>query len=95
MKIVAQILIKDGLSLPSGFVAKSPKKCVIFCRMPIDWTDNGKVKWEKYDLFLKNFMEKIGNTAMKMVLNMLSKAQHREFLLPKKKPIRRGKDGKQ
>jgi hypothetical protein len=57
-KIVAQILIIDGLGFPSGFVAKSPKKCVIFCRMPIDWTENGKVKWEKYDLFFEELYGK-------------------------------------
>lgn len=51
MKIVAQILIKDGLMMPSGFVAKSPKRCVIFCRMPQEWTEGSKLKWEKYDLF--------------------------------------------
>lgn len=58
MKIVAQILVIDGLMLPSGFVAKSPKKCVFFCRMPIDWTENGKVKFDKYDLFFEELYGK-------------------------------------
>ncbi len=58
MKVAAQILIKDGLMLPSGFVAKSPKKCVIFCRMPFDWTENGKIKWDKCDLFFEELYGK-------------------------------------
>jgi len=29
-----------------------------FCRMPIDWTETGKLKWGKYDLFFEELYGK-------------------------------------
>lgn len=38
------IALKDGLLLPSGFVAPSPYTCTLFCRVPSDWLEDRNLK---------------------------------------------------
>lgn len=33
------MLLTDGLRLPSGFVAASPTRCLIYCKVPDDWLE--------------------------------------------------------
>lgn len=49
MNTVVQIMLKDGLMLPSGFTAPAAYSCIIFCRATPDWIDGGQVKMEKLE----------------------------------------------
>lgn len=39
MSQILMIMIRDGLQMPSGFVAESPKRCLIYCKVPDDWVE--------------------------------------------------------
>lgn len=47
----AIVIVKDGLMLPSGFVAPSSYTCNFFCRVPSDWIEGEQLK--------ENYLEKI------------------------------------
>jgi len=49
------IIVKDGLMLPSGFVAPSSFTCNIYCRVPNDWVEGGRLK----ESHLEKFFEKL------------------------------------
>ena len=49
------IVVKDGLMLPSGFVAPSSYTCNFFCRVPADWTDGEHIN----DIYLERIYEKV------------------------------------
>ncbi len=36
---VLMVMLGDGLRLPSGFVAESPYRCLVYCRVPGDWLE--------------------------------------------------------
>ena len=38
MEKIVQVIIKDALMLPSGFLAPAPYNCFIYARVPEDWT---------------------------------------------------------
>lgn len=38
------VIVKDGLMLPSGFVAPSSYTCNFFCRVPADWVEGEQIK---------------------------------------------------
>jgi hypothetical protein len=46
------ILLSDGLRLPTGFVAASPYRCLVYCKVPGDWVE-GVVAAESDELWLK------------------------------------------
>jgi hypothetical protein len=48
-KVMAQIILKDGLMFPSGFIAPASYACVIFCHAPADWIEGGAVKAAKLE----------------------------------------------
>lgn len=39
MSRVFIIILRDGLRLPSGFVAEAPYNCLIYCKVPDDWIE--------------------------------------------------------
>ena len=45
------VMLSDGLRLPSGFVAQSPYRCLVYCKVPADWlegnTPEGDELWLK------------------------------------------------
>ncbi len=45
------ISVKDGLMLPSGFIAPASYSCHFFCRVPSDWVEGEHIK--------ENYLEKI------------------------------------
>lgn len=49
------IIVKDGLLLPSGFISQATYTCNLFCRVPPDWLENGKIKSE----FLEKIYKKV------------------------------------
>jgi hypothetical protein len=51
MNRVLMMILSDGLRLPSGFVAESPHRCLIYCKVPDTWVE-GEVA-EATDLWLK------------------------------------------
>jgi hypothetical protein len=51
MSQILLMLLSDGLSLPSGFVAESSYRCLIYCKVPEDWLE-GDVP-ESTDMWLK------------------------------------------
>lgn len=44
MEKVVCITLKDGLLLPSGYMAPASYACVIFCRVPADWVEGDTLK---------------------------------------------------
>ncbi len=36
---ILMLMLGDGLRLPSGFVADSPYRCLIYCKVPADWLE--------------------------------------------------------
>lgn len=48
------VIIKDGLTLPSGFYKAATYACNFYCRVPSDWTEAGKLK----EIYLEKFYEK-------------------------------------
>lgn len=36
---VLMLMLGDGLRLPSGFVAESPYRCLVYCKVPGDWLE--------------------------------------------------------
>src|SRR5215467_2041345 len=51
MNQVLMILLSDGLRLPSGMVADSPYRCLIYCKVPDEWVE-GDIP-ESTELWLK------------------------------------------
>ena len=54
MNRVVEITLKDGLMLPSGFVAPAAYSCVIFCRVAPDWIDGDQVQAAKLETVFEN-----------------------------------------
>jgi hypothetical protein len=48
---VLMVMLGDGLCLPSGFVAESPYRCLVYCKVPGDWLEGDTS--EADDLWLK------------------------------------------
>jgi len=40
---VVRVSFQDGLAFPSGQVAPSSHRCVVYCRMPANWLANGQM----------------------------------------------------
>lgn len=36
---ILMVMLADGLRLPSGFVAQSPHRCLVYCKVPQDWLE--------------------------------------------------------
>ena len=51
MNRILMIMLRDGLRMPSGFVAEAPKNCLIYCKVPAEWVE-GDIP-ESDDLWLK------------------------------------------
>lgn len=45
------MMLRDGLMMPSGFVAESPYRCLIYCMVPEDWV-GGEIP-ESDELWIK------------------------------------------
>jgi hypothetical protein len=50
---IVEIIVRDGLMFPSGFVAPAPRPCALYARVPSEWTADGRLKEEKYELFFR------------------------------------------
>jgi hypothetical protein len=48
---VLMVMLIDGLRLPSGFVAESPYRCLVYCKVPDDWLEGDTP--ESDELWLK------------------------------------------
>lgn len=48
---VLMLMLGDGLRLPSGFVAESPYRCLVYCKVPGDWLEGDTP--ESDELWLK------------------------------------------
>ncbi len=51
MSRILLLLLSDGLRLPTGFVAPSPYRCLIYCKVPDDWVTGSSL--ESNELWLK------------------------------------------
>ncbi|MDQ1610529.1 MAG: hypothetical protein QOG00_460 [Pyrinomonadaceae bacterium] len=48
---ILMVLLSDGLRLPSGFVAESPYRCLVYCKVPGEWVEGDAP--ESDELWLK------------------------------------------
>ncbi|HJR08558.1 MAG TPA: hypothetical protein VJ842_14965 [Pyrinomonadaceae bacterium] len=48
---ILMVLLSDGLRLPSGFVAESPYRCLVYCKVPGEWLEGDTP--ESDELWLK------------------------------------------
>ena len=53
MDAVVRVTLEDGLAFPSGAVAPASYACVIYCRVPEDWTADGALKEERHEAVLE------------------------------------------
>jgi hypothetical protein len=51
---VVQLIFKDGLMLPSGFVAPAAYSCVIFCRVPTECVEGDHLNAAKLEAVFEN-----------------------------------------
>lgn len=49
MNKVVLVTLRDGLALPSGFVARSSHACAIYCRVPPDWIEGDSLAPERLE----------------------------------------------
>lgn len=54
MNTVVQITLKDGLMLPSGFIAPASYSCIIFCRVSPDWLEGDQLHMAKLETVFEN-----------------------------------------
>jgi hypothetical protein len=52
MNRVIKVYIKDGLGFSSGFVTYADYTCVIYCKVPESWIENGNLKKGREEIIL-------------------------------------------
>lgn len=58
MNTVVQITLKDGLMLPSGFIAPASYSCIIFCRVSPDWLEGDQLHRAKLETVFESLYGK-------------------------------------